>query len=332
MENTGNDGDTMKEDDKVDNGVIAERVASKNEDSVTSEWVEDTPVSTICQFFLVGRCRFGDKCRNTHKGEAAASSHPHVTKDKGKGDQTSKPKGKKPPMKTAEDVISRIQWDSHLPKEHFIVGYLDRFLGTIEKPFSAFCWEDLSSVGVDVLAIPQHRIQYFKYRDMVVWDKANRVDNIFGSTGSGLTILDIIHQYETLAQTEENNLEEDNRQGQGDATTDNDEEEEAEEKDCNSLHQEHNKKSRPKHFIAVRISDEDVRHSVKEVQNVLLKHNPDMSEYCIASRSLNWNDHLKIIIVLEKALYCNPNSSSSHFSVFNTARTALRTDSVHTAF
>jgi hypothetical protein len=43
------------------------------------------------------------------------------------------------------------------------VGYMDRFKGVVEEPFSSFCWgEDLASLDWDTLAIPQHRIQYFK--------------------------------------------------------------------------------------------------------------------------------------------------------------------------
>ena len=39
---------------------------------------------------------------------------------------------KKTSMKTAEDVISRIRWDDQLPKDDFIVGYIDRFVGKFQ--------------------------------------------------------------------------------------------------------------------------------------------------------------------------------------------------------
>jgi uncharacterized protein (UPF0248 family) len=83
-------------------------------------------------------------------------------------------------MRDAEQVISRIRWDPQLSVDDFTIGYLDRFVGVIEKPFSSFSWEDIASVDYDVLAIPQHRIQYFKYRGTKVWDKNVRLDNVFG--------------------------------------------------------------------------------------------------------------------------------------------------------
>ncbi len=64
-------------------------------------------------------------------------------------------------MKTAMDVIHRIQWDENLPEEFFIIGYLDRFKGIVEDNFQSFsCWGDLPNAEYDALAIPQHRIQY----------------------------------------------------------------------------------------------------------------------------------------------------------------------------
>ena len=150
--------------------------------------------SEVCQFYLVGRCRFGNECRNRHVGTPNIS--PKHSKRKNMGEKTEKEeRGKLPSMKTAADVISRLQWDRALPTEHFAVGYLDRFLGVLEQPFTAFCWEDLASVDdVEVLAVPQHRIHYFKYRGEKVWDKASRLDLVFGSQGEKRTIKDVMVQ------------------------------------------------------------------------------------------------------------------------------------------
>jgi hypothetical protein len=45
---------------------------------------------------------------------------------------------KKSSMKTAEDVISRVEWDDRLDKRFFRVGYIDRFTGLQEKSFTDF--------------------------------------------------------------------------------------------------------------------------------------------------------------------------------------------------
>ena len=106
-------------------------------------------------------------------------------------------------MKTAADVIKRLQWDPDVPKEDFIVGYMDRLVGLQERPFTAFTWEDLASVDHFALAIPQHRIQYFKYKTVKVWDKNERLDDVFGSTGSKINVLDAMARYDnSVAQQE----------------------------------------------------------------------------------------------------------------------------------
>ncbi|XP_077172079.1 leukocyte receptor cluster member 9 [Paroedura picta] len=154
-----------------------------------------------CRFFLEGRCRFGARCRNPHPDDAI--SPPNLESHRPPGQDPPPhhhPSGKKPAMKTAEDVISRLLWDTQVPAERFSIGYLDRFLGTVEEPFTAFSWEDLASAGPGVLAVPKHRIQYFKYGERVVWDKARRTDDVFGSTGSGRTILQVIQEEEAAAE------------------------------------------------------------------------------------------------------------------------------------
>ncbi|KAJ7372567.1 hypothetical protein OS493_017838 [Desmophyllum pertusum] len=68
-----------------------------------------------------------------------------------------------------------IQWDEELSPKDFIVGYLDRFIESSKK-FHRSVVEDLASVDHFVdLAIPRHRIQYFKYLGEIVWDKKGSV-------------------------------------------------------------------------------------------------------------------------------------------------------------
>ncbi|XP_076331662.1 uncharacterized protein LOC143236889 isoform X3 [Tachypleus tridentatus] len=174
---------------------------------------EEFPDKEVCVFYLAGKCRFGTECRNKHEDSCSdltnnyVSSKPRQTTQRPQDRLSKKQKlkllkqsvedaethtTKKPSMKTATDVISRIQWDDLLCKEYFKVGYLDRFLGIVEKPFLAFDWSDPSIVDNYTLAIPKHRIHYFKYKHKKVWDKNERLDIIFGSTGSEISISDLI--------------------------------------------------------------------------------------------------------------------------------------------
>ncbi|XP_077577885.1 leukocyte receptor cluster member 9 [Stigmatopora nigra] len=173
----------------------------------------------VCQFFLEGKCRFGVRCRLSHKSSQVTCQVPsnssvdpaiaigdtlipdHVEeqvrekqkKKRAKRSKAGKPKknedvNKKPRMRTADDVISRILWDPSLDGSEFIVGYLDRFLGVLDRPFSDFNW-DLKPCDCDYttdLALPRHRIQYFSYRGHRVWDRHSRTDKVFGSTGQSL--------------------------------------------------------------------------------------------------------------------------------------------------
>uniref|UniRef100_A0A2K5L799 Leukocyte receptor cluster member 9 n=1 Tax=Cercocebus atys TaxID=9531 RepID=A0A2K5L799_CERAT len=146
---------------------------------------EPTP-PPACRFFLEGRCRFGARCRQPHPGAPAPP------------DCEAQPEAgaKKPPLRTAADVIQRIRWDPRLDPADFSVGYVDRFLGVREEPFSAFCWDEpLAALGPGVLAVPQHRVRFFRFRGRLVWDRASRTDLVFGSgsaAGRGPTILDAL--------------------------------------------------------------------------------------------------------------------------------------------
>lgn len=161
----------------------------------------------VCQFFLKGKCHFGQRCRLSHSdpsvndsGAVSADQDDKPEQDKSekhqkKARKSKKPKcdtkevNKKPRMRTADDVISRILWDPSVDSSEFVVGYVDRFLGVLERPFNEFNW-DTNPCDCDYtteLALPRHRIQYFTYRGLRVWDRHTRTDRVFGSTGQSLS-------------------------------------------------------------------------------------------------------------------------------------------------
>jgi len=78
--------------------------------------------------------------------------------------------GQQRKLKSVDEIINRIKWDKKQDKDDFIVGYEDRFLGTMEIPFGQF---EKTDTG-----IPMHRIQYIKKKGDVIWDRANKIYNL----------------------------------------------------------------------------------------------------------------------------------------------------------
>lgn len=157
---------------------------------------QNAPAS-VCDFFLRGVCRFGSRCRLLHPApapaEPAAKDSPSLLR-----------------LRPAQDVIGRLQWDTEVMTaerlQRTTVGYLDRFEGMQEEAFTAFNWQtDIADADFrrerprsthgpwhadsdahddtqaqTGLAIPRHRIWYFKYRGQLLWDRRSRVDHVFG--------------------------------------------------------------------------------------------------------------------------------------------------------
>ncbi|KAI0120386.1 hypothetical protein F4776DRAFT_252265 [Hypoxylon sp. NC0597] len=81
-------------------------------------------------------------------------------------------------FRSASDVLNRLRWDQALDSSDYIVGYEDRFSGVMER--SVDSWK---SETTHEEFIPEHRIVYFKRKSdgIIVWDKEERRDEIFGS-------------------------------------------------------------------------------------------------------------------------------------------------------
>jgi 2'-5' RNA ligase/uncharacterized protein (UPF0248 family) len=153
----------------------------------------DETKNIFIEFYAKAVC-FLEANFETRKSNTAESNTKKEKKET-KIDQEASPE-KKCSMKTAEDVINRIFWDKEINRDFITVGYLDRFLGIKEVLFNLFDWGDIVEADINALAIPRHRIHYFKYKNELLWDKKSRLDNVFGSTGSKITIHDIIKKLE----------------------------------------------------------------------------------------------------------------------------------------
>lgn len=88
---------------------------------------------------------------------------------------------KRPSLRPAKDILSRIRHDPALEEDDFIVGYHDRHADVMEMPVTSW------TGGGDFTEeewIPQHRILYFRQKGEnreKVWDRKERIDLLFGS-------------------------------------------------------------------------------------------------------------------------------------------------------
>ncbi|XP_001376979.4 leukocyte receptor cluster member 9 [Monodelphis domestica] len=262
---------------------------------------EAGPPAPTCRFYQEGRCHFGARCRLPHPGAQA---------EPGPEPPSGPPRGKKAPMRTARAVIDRILWDPQLDPDDFSVGYVDRFRGVLEEPFNAFCWDqDLAALGPGVLAVPQHRIRYFRHRGRLVWDRASRTDLVFGSAaGRWTTILDgatEAGETEPCGPGEEGAAEagpqgedgapEPGPQGEAPTPTSSGESQggsldgssllEAEGECCPGL--------RPTHFVALPINDPGLRQAVAKAQARLVAAEPSLGSSLVDPDAL----HLTLVLL-----------------------------------
>jgi len=84
-------------------------------------------------------------------------------------------------MRCEEDVIARIKHDPSVEPSAFIIGHWDRVLQVChETDFTTFFSHE------DFVDIPLHRVRFIKYYDLVIWDRPNKLDCVYGSAGEPL--------------------------------------------------------------------------------------------------------------------------------------------------
>ena len=277
----------LKNEDHTGKPLVAHAVAAR-------QWLEDNGVPPTV---AVPQSAAKSKAKKKHR--SVESDH-----------TVGAPKRK---MRTASDVIKRIQWQKELNPEDFTVGYLDRFLGVQEKQFEAFSWEDIATVDdYAVLAIPKHRIQYFKYRGTLIWDKPSRLDNVFGSTGSGITLSSfvagsnaLVVQDQSGQQAEADVCMPDRDEESSDVEHSDDEDDgvvvtiaSSDQKESlpyskleravmPPLPQRQPNQRRPNYFVCQRITSPSIVAGVKEVQEKIVKVMPAFSSCFVDPASLH---------------------------------------------
>lgn len=71
-------------------------------------------------------------------------------------------------LRSSDQIINRIRWDSAFDKSLLSIGYLDRFVGL------QFCNLEEFDIG----DIPFHRIVLLKYDEKIMWDREKKLDLI----------------------------------------------------------------------------------------------------------------------------------------------------------
>lgn len=75
-------------------------------------------------------------------------------------------------LRPVQDIVGRIRFDPIFDAAHFTIGYEERFAGVREAPLADFLGEG---------EVPWHRIWFIKAGPLIVWDRRERIDLVFGS-------------------------------------------------------------------------------------------------------------------------------------------------------
>ncbi|MGB1014965.1 MAG: DUF504 domain-containing protein, partial [Nannocystaceae bacterium] len=85
-------------------------------------------------------------------------------------------RGKPANLRTSREVYDRLRWDAAFELAAFTVGYEERFSGLRESPLAKF-----AATG----DIPWHRVWHIRVGPLMIWDRKQRIDLLFGSGQTG---------------------------------------------------------------------------------------------------------------------------------------------------
>ncbi len=188
--------------------------------------------------------------------------------------------------KSAIDVASCIFWDDSLSAHDFVVGYHDHRKGIVEEIFSTFSWTNGALLDDHNRAVPKNRIRYFKYKGITVWDRKGKIDHVFGSDGSGVTIHDVIEKNTGLANlgdSEQCDPNIDTECDQVNSGIENINESEI----IRRRDFYWGKKARPTHFLCIRITDDEILNRIREAHPEITKLHPEYKDCLIPLESLH---------------------------------------------
>jgi uncharacterized protein (UPF0248 family) len=165
-------------------GVIAHDFSSDNSTSKNTVQTRFIPRKVFLQQALIpsgseGLPKDDRQFGDTFKKISGSNPHQirrqflqHVMGSEGTKDRNHQPSCK---LRPAKDVLNRLRYDPTCDIDDYVIGYIDREAGILEKSIPSF--ENFDQ---------EDHIAYFKQvsKDRIIWDRAKKIDRLFASGNS----------------------------------------------------------------------------------------------------------------------------------------------------
>ena len=116
-------------------------------------------------------------------------------------------------LRTSKDVYNRL-WNDYtlnIPLDQVFIGYSDgKYVRLQEMMFTNF---ELIDNGGDV---PLHRIMYFRYQDLMLWDREKRLDRLWGSGDTKASETWSVIQAQSISESQSNTGNDENKDEKND--------------------------------------------------------------------------------------------------------------------